>query len=841
MGNNNIGSGTLTGPATVNVSGLTTWSGGTMSGPGVTNANGGMSINDGTASAAPTLIGRTINNAGTAIVTAANNNFGSGGVFNNQSPNGTFDIRANTTFGNLGGATSSFNNAGTLLRSAGTGTAIVNLTLNNTGSASVQTGTLQIIGTVTQLSGSTLTGGTWNVSANSTLDFSTGSNITTNQGNVSLTGANSLFAKIDSLATNSGSFAISSGRNFTTLGALSNAGTINVGSSSTLTLGGTNTYTQTAGATTVSGTLTANAENISGGTATLGTSTITNVVSLYKAEGNANDSADGNNGSFQNGATTTTAGKIGSAFSFDGVNDMVVVPSATNLNPSELTVSAWVKLNSQTGQLYGGASSLTGLQYILFKRNSRSSGFEDYVLIKYRLPGGQDVFSFEVTSASGTATVLNSTTTVAVGQWYHLAATYDGATAKLYVNGVLESTVVHGFALDHTTNPLVIGRTGQDGDPGEVNFDAAFNGLIDEPTIFNRALSASEVGQLAAASYDTASSSTLTIPTGKFIGPVSVSGSGVLNGSGIVAGNLSNAATVGPGNSPGIVTVNGNYSQTSAGTLNIEVGGTNPGAPDFDQLLVNGTVTLAGTLNVTALPAYVPAPVGTAFKIIDNDGTDAVSGTFTGRAEGSTFTLGVNTFQISYVGGTGNDVVLTVTARTVSWDGGAGTFNWSDANNWNIDSLPTTGDDVTIPDLSGTPTISSSGTVAIKSLTSAENLAITGGTFSVVQPPVLSLGLTESGGVFFAGTSLSNASTVSVGNGSTLAVTGVPSSGLVSLWHGEGNSLDSAGGNNGSLVGDAGFATGRVGQTFTFDGAGDSVRMPAAASLNVGTGNWVDP
>src|SRR5262249_49757131 len=131
------------------------------------------------------------------------------------------------------------------------------------------------------------------------------------------------------------------------------------------------------------------------------------------------------------------------------------------------------------------------------------------------------------------------------------------------------------------------------------------------------------------------SGTTLTIPAGRLVGPVTVSGTGTLAGSGTVTGGLTNAGTVGPGNSPGIVTVNGNYTQTSAGKLNIEIAGTNAATPDFDQLIVNGTVTLAGTLNVSLLN-FTPV-AGNSFKIIDNDGTDAVSGTFSGLAQGATF------------------------------------------------------------------------------------------------------------------------------------------------------------------------------------------------------------
>jgi hypothetical protein len=50
---------------------------------------------------------------------------------------------------------------------------------------------------------------------------------------------------------------------------------------------------------------------------------------------------------------------------------------------------------------------------------------------------------------------------------------------------------------------------------------------------------------------------------------------------------------------------------------------------------------------------------GSTYTIIDNDGTDAIRGAFSGLAEGATFTSGLATFRISYRAGTGNDVVLT--------------------------------------------------------------------------------------------------------------------------------------------------------------------------------------
>ena len=92
---------------------------------------------------------------------------------------------------------------------------------------------------------------------------------------------------------------------------------------------------------------------------------------------------------------------------------------------------------------------------------------------------------------------------------------------------------------------------------------------------------------------------------------------------------------------------------------NFEINGPTAGT-NYDQLQVTGTVTINSSANAsfTLSNSFVPTR-GEIYTIISNDGTDAVSGTFNGRPEGSVITLnGVYQFQLSYVGGTGNDVVL---------------------------------------------------------------------------------------------------------------------------------------------------------------------------------------
>jgi hypothetical protein len=136
----------------------------------------------------------------------------------------------------------SFINAGTVRKSGGAGTTTIGIAFDSSGAVEVHSGTLSIGPSVAQVSGNTLTDGTWYVGANSTLVLP--GIITTNQANVTLDGAGSQFAAVNNLASNAGSFSLLGGRNFTTAGDWSNTGSLTVAANSTLTVNGN--FTQAA-------------------------------------------------------------------------------------------------------------------------------------------------------------------------------------------------------------------------------------------------------------------------------------------------------------------------------------------------------------------------------------------------------------------------------------------------------------------------------------------------------------------------------------------------------------------------------------------------------------------
>ncbi|HYF01407.1 MAG TPA: LamG domain-containing protein, partial [Planctomycetota bacterium] len=256
--------------------------------------------------------------------------------------------------------------------------------------------------------------------------------------------------------------------------------------------------------------------------------------------------------------------------------DSLTIPDDASLKPAAVTVSAWVRLNALTSNATSGLASNTG-QYFVFKRNSRIGQFEGYSLHKYGA-----TFRFCVSNAAGTQGEAFSTTNAAAGVWYHLVGTFEKPNVRLYVNGRLESTVAHNFDLDYGARPLFIGRTGEDGEAGEGNWDADLNGWIDDVRIYSRALSAAEISNLARGRQSGTASATYTLA-----GPLTVAGDLTLN-SGTLDVSASNHAVNVAGSwmnhggrfapRSGTVTLNG----TAAGKDVLS------GSQAFNDLTVNG-------------------------------------------------------------------------------------------------------------------------------------------------------------------------------------------------------------------------------------------------------------
>jgi hypothetical protein len=238
-----LSGGVMGGNGTVDIDGLLTWTSGIMQDNGITNANGGMNISG----ANPKNIShnRSLNNVGNATWTGIGNvGINPGVTFNNLS-DAIFDIQTDADW--LGGI---FINDGTVIKSGG-GDTQISSTFTNNNTVEVQAGTLSLSGNFTNFVNNTLTGGHYTVAANFRFN---NADIVNNAADIELAGANSriidyLFTPNDALRnfafnTESGTFHIRNGRNFSPAVPLNNAGTVIVGDQSEFSFTQQSAYTK---------------------------------------------------------------------------------------------------------------------------------------------------------------------------------------------------------------------------------------------------------------------------------------------------------------------------------------------------------------------------------------------------------------------------------------------------------------------------------------------------------------------------------------------------------------------------------------------------------------------
>ncbi|HJT81599.1 MAG TPA: LamG domain-containing protein, partial [Chthoniobacterales bacterium] len=191
-------------------------------------------------------------------------------------------------------------------------------------------------------------------------------------------------------------------------------------------------------------------------------------------DGNAFDrSGHNNSGTLANG-TSFGPGLVGQAFAFDGVDDQVVVPHNPNQNiGSQMTVDAWVY-----------PTSLGHGRSIIQKRSPSNVG--GYVFETAAQPFASDNSLQFVIMIGGVYHSLGTRAVLTPNLWQHVAATYDGAMMRIFVNGIEVASMPQTGAIDPTTDPVVIGQN-------VTHSSFAWQGMIDEVELFNRALSAAEI------------------------------------------------------------------------------------------------------------------------------------------------------------------------------------------------------------------------------------------------------------------------------------------------------------------------------------------------------------
>jgi Concanavalin A-like lectin/glucanases superfamily len=482
-----------------------------------------------------------------------------------------------------------------------------------------------------------------------------------------------------------------SGIKITTTGAFTQAGagtfTGDSGTGSSITVGGSftvsaGTFTSTAGRLEVNGAFSQTGGTFapsSGtvalsspssralGAGTFGTLRIedfteNNLVGYWKADDGQGTSVrdysgKGHTGSLVSGPTWITSG-LPTAIDFQnlaalsfrgagsGLNDYADLGAAATSTASAFSACAWARFTALSGNHTVVAIDGTNISGFFLKRDSSGP------------------FTFQMHSADSTAGTLyyaTGTTTPTTATWYHLCGTFDGTNARLYVNGALEATsatVTTWIAAGHT----MIGS----GLWSAARTDFT-NGDIDDVRIYNTALTATQVSELAAGRYaNTGGTSTWTLGANTTVsGLLAVDSGGLATGSSTM--NASSASTVAEVYT-GSYTV-GSATSTFAGGLAVQPPGILTLATSGGAVAIGSAKSLIvdGTLNASSAGAKILSVLGNyAFQI--------------GSVAGATPTVNVSGLAVQNTDTNGMQINANTSAVTtftgfdnIAFDSGTGT------------------------------------------------------------------------------------------------------------------------------------------------------------------------
>jgi hypothetical protein len=402
--------------------------------------------------------------------------------------------------------------------------------------------------------------------------------------------------------------------------------------------------------------------------------------------------------------TWTTSGKFGNALTFNGTSSRANVNDAASLDLTNgMTLEAWVYPTTGTGwRTVILKEKSGGLTYGLYA-NSSSARPGIYINT-----GGSDI------SVAGT-------TTLSLNTWSHLAATYDGATLKLYVNGVQAGSRSTTGNMQVSTSSLRIG--------GNTIWGEYFKGRIDEVRIYSRALTQAEIqaDMNAAISGDSAAptvtafaipstAAILTIPITAFTATDNIAVTGYL---------VTESATTPTASATGwSATAPASYTVATAGTKTLYAW-----AKD-----AAGNISASKSATVAVSISDTTAPTVTAFTVPSTASSLTISISSFTAIDNVTVTGYLITESASAPAASASGWSSTApTSYTVLSEGAKTLYAWAkDAAN-NVSSsksatVTVSVSDTTSPTVIGftIPATSNTLTVPINSFSAQDNVAVTG-------------------------------------------------------------------------------------------------------------------
>jgi hypothetical protein len=201
------------------------------------------------------------------------------------------------------------------------------------------------------------------------------------------------------------------------------------------------------------------------------------LIGWWKGEGNGLDSAGGNN-AYAMSNIYYTNGIVGQALNVNPAGGTVAIHDSPILRlTNQLTIEAWINARSINGD-HAIVSKVGGV--------GGNNGYQ------FALTGNTLMGQFNSPGQLWPSVRISSGGVIAPGVWYHVAWSYDQSAMKLYVNGIqVAANVVGPRIIAVSSSSLRIS--------GDDNNHVYFDGLIDEASVYNRALSADEIAAIYSA------------------------------------------------------------------------------------------------------------------------------------------------------------------------------------------------------------------------------------------------------------------------------------------------------------------------------------------------------
>jgi hypothetical protein len=213
------------------------------------------------------------------------------------------------------------------------------------------------------------------------------------------------------------------------------------------------------------------------------------LVGWWNGDGSAQDMVAGNDGSLNSGASFET-GKVRQAFRFDGINDSVDIPRAANLNVGrQVSIEFWMR-PAEDNKMSDCCQGLVGTDYYLIEF---SGGWTGNIGVNFAV--NTDGIFYHTSDKTDTGFKVSS------GQWTFVVGTYDGNNLRLYINGKEEVQLNHQGSIQRMSSSSFLSIGSEDGRANcpDCLSTRYFKGLIDEVSIYKRALTEAEIQSIYSA------------------------------------------------------------------------------------------------------------------------------------------------------------------------------------------------------------------------------------------------------------------------------------------------------------------------------------------------------